>query len=379
MQRHPVRGLIGAVMALLALCPALSSTAAAQVTNLAAARRAIEEPRIVALETDLSATAQSGATDALARLLQTIAADPQMEPAAREWLLDRGLHGLAQLPPTAAARAAVLRLALRAPSVFVRADPDHGSSSVPLYDAGATARFVIDSWQRAAARDETGAALLAGQTSPVERFALRAGIAGPDPARAGIVDAFAAAPVSELARQRDTIIAAIGQGRRVDELALVTGHRLGDRELLDLVIGYADPQVALAAVHEVARVLDSVAALESLSVAGRRPEIASAALLEIGMLARQDGRARDFLYRAIDDPLSGPSAAAALGALHDPAVAPELGRRLRLARTEQSRRLFVLALGLDGSQSARIELKRFAEARTGSPQLQNEVRQWLAH
>ncbi len=145
MQRHPVRVLIGAVMAMLALCPALSSTAAAQVTNLAAARRAIEEPRIVALETELSATAQSGATDALARLLQTIAADPQMELAAREWLLDRGLHGLAQLPPTAAARAAVLRLALRAPSVFVRADPDHGSSSVPLYDGGATARSCITS------------------------------------------------------------------------------------------------------------------------------------------------------------------------------------------------------------------------------------------
>ncbi len=379
MQQHRMRVLIGTIMAMLGLCPVLSSTAAAQVTSLAAARHAIAEPRIAALETELSAAAQSGATDALARLLQNILADPQMEPTAREWLLDRGLHELAQLSPTPAARAVVEQLALRAPSVFVRADPDHGSFAVPLYDAGATAGFVIDSWQRAEARDEAGAALLAGQTSPVERFALRAGTAEPDPVRAGIVDAFAAAPVAGLASQRETIIAAIDQGRRVDELALVTGRRLGDRELLDHVIGNGVAPVALAAVREVARVLDSVAALESLSVAGRRPEIASTALLEIGTLARQGGPARDFLYRAIDDPLSGPSAAAALGALHDPAVALELGRRLRLARTEQSRRLLVLALGLDGSQSARLELQRFAETRTGSPQLQNVVREWLEH
>lgn len=74
----------------------------------------------------------------------------------------------------------------------------------------------------------------------------------------------------------------------------------------------------------------------------------------------------------------GASAAAALSSLRDPAVALELGQRLRLAKTESSRRLLVLALKLAGAAAARAELQRFAESKARSPELRKELREWLA-
>ena len=100
-------------------------------------------------------------------------------------------------------------------------------------------------------------------------------------------------------------------------------------------------------------------------------------MLEIGKLARNDDAARRFLFDSVSAPDIGPSAAAALAALHDPAVSADLGRRLASVKSEESRRLLVLALRLDASPAARAELERFAKTDAGSAQLQKEVRQWL--
>ena len=72
-----------------------------------------------------------------------------------------------------------------------------------------------------------------------------------------------------------------------------------------------------------------------------------------------------------------PSAAAALGALGDPGVSAEIGRRLASARTDGERQHLLLALRLDPSPAARAELERFARAGMGSPQLQAKARRWL--
>jgi hypothetical protein len=357
----------------------LAPAGAAELIDLATAQRANSDPRVIAVDARLTRAAQSGATDSLVAELQSIAADRMLDPVARESLLDRGLHDLARLAPTPAARALASQLQLRAPQVYLRTDPDHGGTGAPLYDIGATARFVLGAWQRSAARDQAAAALQAGLPSAIERFARGSGVAELDPERSGIIDAFTVAPRAALLAQRAAMIAAFNQGERVDELGLVLARRLPDREMLDLVIGHADAPVALAAVQLVPQLLDSGAAFESLAVASRRPEIASAALLGIGKLAGQDAAARDFLLDAIQDPSTGPSAAAALGSLQDPLIAAELGRRLQLAKTESSQRMLVLALQLDGAPAARAELQRFADRRTGSPELRRELRQWLAH
>ena len=90
-----------------------------------------------------------------------------------------------------------------------------------------------------------------------------------------------------------------------------------------------------------------------------------------------DEAARRFLFDAVTTPNIGPSAAAALAGLHDPAVSAELGRHLAGTRSEESRRLYVLALKLDATPAARAELERFVETHAGSAPLQKELRQWL--
>ena len=289
----------------IALWLVMAPAGAVQVIDLATARRATADAATISIEAQLTRAAQSGAVDVLAAQLQSLATDRRMDPAALEWLLDRGLHELTLLSPTPQAQALVESLKPRAPQVFVRADPDHGGFPVPLYDLGATARFVQNSWRRAAAYEETRAALRAGQTSAIERFARGIDTPERDPVRAGIVDAYLTAPPSLLAHQRDAVITAISQGARVDELALAMAERLADRELLDPVIGHADAPIALAAPPIASRRFDPALALNSLIAASHRPDIASAAVLEIGRLADNDSTARGYLYQAIEDPLAG--------------------------------------------------------------------------
>ncbi len=363
----------------LALAVGLAGQAAsaARVVDPASARQAIAGPAIVSVDAELSALASERRVTDLAARLDLIAHDRTISDVAQEWLLDRGLHSLARLEPTARARETVLRLTSRRPIVYTRIDPDHGDRATPLYDAGATARFVLRNWERNAARGAANADLAAGRTTVVEQFSVRATDDGFDPVRAGIADAFRAAAPVLLRPQRLAIIEAIGLGRRVDELALILAERLADAELFDLVFGLADGPVALTAVPAVTRTLDPQTAFGRLSIASRRAEIASAAVLEIGRLAKSDAASRQFLFDALEQSDIGPSAAAALAALGDPAVAAELGRRLAGIRSEESRRMVVLALRLDASAGAREELWRFAASKQGSAELQREVRQWL--
>jgi hypothetical protein len=267
----------------------------------------------------------------------------------------------------------VSRLALRRPSVFTRADPDHGDRATPLYDAGATARFVLRSWERRAAR-AAAARLISARDA---RVALRFGAERSAAIRDGIADAFRDAPVAELAAQRPGIVAALREGRRVDPLALILADRLADPELFDLVIDYADGQVARAAVAAAPRVLDARSALDAMIRASRRADIASAAVLETGRRAATEPGARRFLFAALADPALATSAAAALGQLGDPSVSVEIGLRLAAARSDEERRPLVLALRLDESPAGRAELERFVREGAGSAKLRAKAARGL--
>jgi hypothetical protein len=363
----------------LALALAGQSATAARIVDSASARRAITNSAIVAVDAEISALAADRRATDLAARLDLIANDRTITDVAQEWLLDRGLHALARLEPTPRSQETVLRLISRTPIVYTQVDPDHGDRATPLYDTAATARFVLRNWDRNAARDAARADLAAQRAAAVERFAGRAGDGRQDAVRAGIADAFRVATPLPLSSQRAAIVEALTAGRPVDELALIAAERLADAELFDLVFGLADEPVALAAIPAVTRALDSQTAFGRLAIASRRADIASAAVLEIGRLARNDGAARQFLFDAIETGDLGPSAATALAALGDPAVAAELGRRLEMARSEDSRRLIVLALRLDSSAASREQLRRFAASKRGSAELQRETRQWLAH
>lgn len=362
----------------LAIGFACSADAAARVVDPASARQAIEIPAVLARDAELAALAGGNRASELAARLELIAHDATLTDVAQEWLLDRGLHHLARAVPTPAARATVVQLASRAPVVYTRADPDHGDRATPLYDAGATARFVLRSWNRNDARAIAVTELAAGGTRSVDRYAMHVAEHPHNPVAAGIADAFRAAPVSRLATQRATVTAAIAAGQRVDALALILAERLADPALFDLVFDNAGEETALAAVPAAARALDAGAALGTLTRASGRSDVGSAALLEIGRLARDDAAAREALFDALADPARAPSAAAALARLSDPSVSAEFGRRLAAAKTEDQRRILVLALKLDATPAARAELERFTHSRAGSPKLRQEVRAWLA-
>ena len=364
----------GGIVRIWALALALGAgtqAVAARVVSLAGARQAIETPAVTTRDASLSALAVEGRSAELAARLDLIANDASLTDVAQEWLLDRGLHALARLAPSPAARATVARLTARKPIVYTRVDPDHGDRATPLYDTGATARFVLRNWERSAARTAAADDLAARDARVVSRFADTAA----DAARAGIGDAFRVAPLTEIAAQRTAVAAALAEGRRVDAIALILAERLADRDLFGLVIDHAEEREALAAVTAVTRALDASAALEALTRASRRADIASAAVLEAGRLATNDAAARRFLFEALDDPGIATSAAASLGALHDPAVSAEIGRRLSDARSDGERRLLVLALRLDMSPAARGELERFRRSGRGSPALQAKTRQ----
>jgi len=358
----------------LASLPAL----AARVVDPATARQAIENPIAAARDAELSALAARGRASELAARLELIAHDATLTDVAQEWLLDRGLHALARLEPTQESRTIVARLAARAPVVYTRVDPDHGDRATPLYDAGATARFVLRSWERNGARATAQAELEANLTQPVDRYAQHAVEDDRDPVLEGIAEAFRAAPLPELAAQRPAVSAALAQGQRVDALALILAERFADPALFDLIFDNAGEPTALAAVPAATRALDASSALTALTRASRRPDAGSAAVLEIGRLAMRDPDALEFLFDALADPRIAPSAAAALGRIAEPAVSAEVGQRLSQARSEEERRLLVLALRLDAKPAARAELEQFANSGVGSPKLQKEVRQWLA-
>jgi hypothetical protein len=358
----------------LALGLVAGPASSARVVDPASAKHETSSPLVTAQDAELTALAAAGRATELAARLERIARDAALPDVAREWLLDRGLHALAGIAPAPAARASVARLATLRPQVFTRVDPDHGDRATPLYDAGATARFVLRAWDRAAARNIAAASLAAGRTDAVARFAAAS---RRDPGAEGVADAFRAAPASLLAGQRAAVAGTLVAGGNADALALILAERLPDAELFGLVFDYADEPVALEAIPAAGQTLAASSALEVLARASRRAEIASAAVLEIGRLAEHDGPARRFLLDAVAEPATGSSAAAALARLGDPAVSGQIGQRLAASNDELERRRLVLALRLDASPAAREELARFARSGAGSAPLRKEVREWL--
>ncbi|HEU5468125.1 MAG TPA: hypothetical protein VFU77_02385, partial [Steroidobacteraceae bacterium] len=181
-------GRFARICALALALAAGGEASAARIVDLASARQAISSPAIIARDASFAALGADGRATELAARLELVARDATLSDVAQEWLLDRGLHALARIAPTSAARASVARLAARKPVVYTRADPDHGDRGTPLYDAGATARFVLRSWDRSAARAEAQAELAARSARTVLRFAGEAS----DSRRAGMADAFRA-------------------------------------------------------------------------------------------------------------------------------------------------------------------------------------------
>ena len=246
-----------------------TQSASATVVDVATARRAIGTPSAAATAARIEQHASRGSTDALVGELRAVLADPTLEAAAQEWLLESGLHGLRRLPATPAARALVAELSTRAPRIFTRVEPEHGSHAVPLYDVGAVARNTERDWARGEARVAATKALALGNADALEAWLAQDDSPRAMAVRNGILDAWRATKAERLEGQRAAVVAAMHGGRDADRLALELARRLRDPELYSLTIGHAEPAVALAAVQAAERELDSLTALGVLRQGGR--------------------------------------------------------------------------------------------------------------
>lgn len=367
-----------AVMLAVGLVAIPAAGGLAAPVDMQTVRAALDRPAAVAIAADLSALEARGAALEIVGLLRERVLAGALDEPAREALLDRGIHALAQLPPHPSSRVLVSELLDRKPRVFVLSDPEHGPRGAPLYDVGAAARFAQQSWVRREAREATAAAVSRRDVAIVAAYAATATSADRDARKAGAVEAFNAAGTADLLALRPALVAAMESGGHADELLLLFARRLADADLYALLFDRADDGTAIRAIAEVPRVLHADAAVTVLRTAMRRQELASAALLATAELALTHDGARQQLLTSLRHPLHGPSAAAGLGRLNDPALAGDLGRSLARATDETTRRHIALALQFDGSDRARQELQAFVRSGKGSRELRKEVAAWLA-
>ena len=245
---------------------------------------------------------------------------------------------------------------------------DAHRAAVPLYEVAAAARFAE---RRRDERTSSASALEAiaqGSDAPLAMFE-----AIPDasdgPARNGILHAFETAPPQQLLAYRDRSSLAVERGAGI-EIAQIVARRLGDAMLMHAVLEHADAKLALEIVRTARASFMESEALELLQQAAARDDAGSAALLAIGPMATDDPNARAWLFDMLKDDRRAGSAAAALAAPHDAEIAARIRAWILEQTTATLARRGILALRLDASESARVELTKIAS----DPALAAELR-----
>lgn len=314
-------------------------------------------------------------TSALPERIVTMRLDASVEPVRREKYLRDAAEVLAANPRTPAAEAALRALAGDAPIVFVLLDDgDHTGQTVPAFDPGAMARYALGFWVRSEAKAATQLAFASNTATLAPAFE------ADGEARliaAGIADAAKAAEPAALRRNKAALASTLAAGYPVEDAVAATAVALSDATLAAQLLASGDPA---RTVHHLPALVGALPPDEALDLlAGLdRPELASAAIAQLGVLSARAPRARSHLLAKLGDARDGGSAAAALAALHDAALAPTLAQIARNAPATPEGRLAAkratLALFLDGSPAARTALATLTDdARVGA-----DARRWLA-
>ncbi len=311
---------------------------------------------------------------ALGDALASLRADSGLDELARDRLTVDLLLSLAPLRVNAQTRSLVADLVTEQPRHHVWLLEGYHRSKVPIYDVGAAARFAQRQWLRSDTRDQALASLARGEILDFSRWQAPDGQDGPGSAesihdqrtqRDGIRDALLAASQESIFLHRDAAMGALLQHPRSGMFAAVIADRLDDDALYAAVLDHADHQTALAVLTGLPGKTDPGRLLPLLQRASHRQDLASAAILQMGRLAKTRSDAQAWLIDRLDDPLSGGSAAAALASLNDPGIALKLGRILNAPAPERTARRALLALRLDESDAAKREIEKFM-ARPGA-------------
>jgi hypothetical protein len=326
-------------------------------------QHAITTPTASRYALDISSSGQRRDAGALLTSLEFIEQDPDLESTARTVLVHDALVALAGTPPDPDALPTLRRHAA-APRVVWAWHEDEGHRvAIDLYDTGAAARYAMREWRRAETRDATLAAL--------EQHTWRADASD---MVSGIEDAFAAAPVAQVAAARSEIIAALEAGLPLEVVALTAALRNSDSDLAARVVDHGRAHVVLHALDDIASGFPAQDAFMLMTLASEREDIGAAAVAQARRWSPSLPAARGWLLARLGDPRLGAAAAHALS--RDPGAISAL-EDLLAAAAALTRNRAALALYLNGSGSARDALFHALERESLPDDLRGNISTWL--
>jgi len=337
---------------------ATSSTTAAPVIIESKAAHAAELEAVKGHRASIQALADRNDAAGLMLALDQFDADTNIDPAVRDHLLETTLLQLSRTTPDPATRAAVSRYGNRPVTTFVRLHEERGQPAVPLYDLAAAARLTIRVWNTADAMEWVSMALRAGRWQPGDFLQPQLGL--PLQAwQAGTQRALESADRALVAATKSALLQSQTLSNEYDALVLTAGTRLGDADLYGAVIGQGGTHYARLAIRSVYRALGFADATRLLMSASARPELVSAAILELGAHASNDPAIRDWLLNQLGDPVNGASAALALARIADDEVLNGIQAVILGDASELTKLRAALVLRISDSpaaQSLRLEL-----------------------
>jgi hypothetical protein len=355
------------VIGSLFLVLAVSSAAERGDTSLGQAMKASSGPAFEAHAGEIRSMVKSGDAAGLANLLTKVRSDPTMDSPTRERVLYESLKAAALLRPDDQLRELVDGLANYQSETLIWTD-DHGHREYrPLFDIAVTAKYVGRVWIENESGDEAARAIGDGQLTIISNYPALS-----TDQRRGVMEAFQNAPRAELLPYRSALVDALAQGKPLEDIAAIVARKTTDAELLSRVLVSAPAELALRSLQAIEEPQWSGQRLPLLSVAAKRPETQSAAMLAIGRLAATNPSATEILLAALGTP-AGASAAAALAQSAQPNVIYRLNAILQRNPDEQTRRHALLGLRITDSPAARDALSAFARQPSAPAELVAEI------
>lgn len=346
-----------AIVILFVLLATASATAAPVIVESrathAAKLEAVKEYRAL-----IRALADRDDAAGLLSTLEQIDGDAKIDPVVRDHLLEATLLAMSRTTPDPATRAAVNNYRSRPVNTFVRLHEERGQPVVPLYDLAAAAGLTVRVWDTADAEERVSIALRAARWQPSD-FLLPLPGMSLEAWQVGTQRAFATVDRRFVAATKSALLRSHVLSNEYGPLLLAAATRLGDTDLYDAIIAQGDARYAREAIGSVHRSLSSGEAANLLISASARPELASAAILELGTRVSNETEIRSWLLNRLGDPADGASAALALARAADDDILNEIQAVILGDATELTKLRAALVLRISESaaaQSLRHEL-----------------------
>ena len=308
------------------------------------------------------------------RELRAVMSAAATDPAMQDRLMMQAALSLLAAARDAEGRRLLTEMsALASRSMTLHEDGGH-RIPVPYADPGAAARSVLRSWDRFDARDASLAAMVRG-TDALAPLANSGGLRA-DRIR-GIELAFDMATTAELSVQREAVRAALMTDATITGIAARLALRTADVQLAREVIEYGTGRAQLDLALGLRDSFNAIQTTELLIAATAQPAIASAAVLQLGLLTTGSTTARDRLLGLLPDTTLGGSAAQALATNMDATTLSALSAVLDRGVDDLGTRRAILTLRLSEHPSATSILSGFVLNPNAPEALRQEVASWI--